>query len=304
MFEYQGRTAVITGAGSGFGLEFARLAQRRGMNLVLADIEQGALDAARQEFEASDTSVLARRVDVSKVEEVEALAAATFERFGVPHLLFNNAGVGCGGLIWEGSLDDWNWVMGVNLWGVVHGVRAFVPAMIEAGRQDASYRGHVVNTASMAGLLNPPNMGVYNVSKEAVVSVSESLFHDLALVGANVGASVLCPYFVPTRIMDAERNRPGPAPALTRSQEIGLETGRKAVRSGKVSAQDVARLTFEGIDEGRFYIYSHPHALGNLKARMSGMLDTGVPPDPFAERPNVRDALREQLLSKTEGVQP
>jgi len=302
MFEYQGRTAVITGAGSGFGLEFARIAQQRGMNLVLADIEQGALDAARQEFEAAGASVLARRVDVSKVEEVDALAAATFERFGAPHLLFNNAGVGCGGLIWEGTLDDWNWVMGVNLWGVVHGVRAFVPAMIEAGRQDASYRGHVVNTASMAGLLNPPNMGVYNVSKEAVVSVSESLFHDLALVGARVGASVLCPYFVPTRIMDAERNRPGPAPALTRSQEIGIETGRKAVRSGKVSAQDVARLTFEGIDEGRFYIYSHPHALGNLQARMSGMLDTGVPPDPFAERPNVRDALREQLLSKPEGV--
>lgn len=191
--------------------------------------------------------------------------------------------------------------MGVNLWGVVHGVRAFVPAMVEAGRQDPSYRGHVVNTASMAGLLNPPNMGVYNVSKEAVVSVSESLYHDLALVGANVGASVLCPYFVPTRIMDAERNRPGPAPELTRSQEIGLETGRKAVRSGKVSAQDVARLTFEGIDEGRFYIYSHPHALGNLKARMAGMLDTGVPPDPFAERPNVRDALREQLLSNNKG---
>jgi NAD(P)-dependent dehydrogenase (short-subunit alcohol dehydrogenase family) len=301
MFEYQGKTAVITGAGSGFGLEFARIAQQRGMNLVLADIEQDALDAACREFESAGTSVMARRVDVSKVEEVEALAAATFERFGAPHLLFNNAGVGCGGLIWEGSLDDWNWVMGVNLWGVVHGVRAFVPAMIEAGRQDASYRGHVVNTASMAGLLNPPNMGVYNVSKEAVVSVSESLFHDLALVGANVGASVLCPYFVPTRIMDAERNRPGPAPTLTRSQEIGLETGRKAVSSGKVSAQDVARLTFEGIDEGRFYIYSHPHALGNLKARMSGMLDTGVPPDPFAERPNVRDALREQLLSKTEG---
>lgn len=301
MFEYQGKTAVITGAASGFGLEFARIAQQRGMNLVLADIEQAALDAAREEFESAGTAVLARRVDVSKVEEVEALAAATFERFGVPHLLFNNAGVGSGGLIWEGSLDDWNWVMGVNLWGVVHGVRAFVPAMVEAGRQDDSYRGHVVNTASMAGLLNPPNMGVYNVSKEAVVSVSESLFHDLALVGANVGASVLCPYFVPTRIMDAERNRPGPAPELTRSQEIGLETGRKAVRSGKVSAQDVARLTFDGIDEGRFYIYSHPHALGNLKARMAGMLDAGVPPDPFAERPNVRDALREQLLSNNKG---
>lgn len=297
MFEYEGRTAVITGAGSGFGLEFARIAHQRGMHLVLADIQQQALDAVQQELEQAGAKVLALRTDVSKQAEVQALADACFKRFGVPHLLFNNAGVGCGGLTWEGSLSDWEWVLGVNTWGVIHGVRAFVPAMIDAGRQDASYRGHVVNTASMAGLLNPPNMGIYNVSKEAVVSVSESLYHDLALVDARVGASVLCPYFVPTQIMDAERNRPGGASQnLSRSQQVGLESGRKAVRSGKVSAVDVARATFAAIDENRFYIYSHPHALGNLRARMTGMLETGNPPDPFAERPNVRDALRAQLL--------
>ncbi len=298
MFEYQGRTAVITGAGSGFGLEFARIAHQRGMNLVLADIQQDALDAARAELEGAGAQVLARRVDVSKADEIQALADATVERFGVPHLLFNNAGVGTGGLVWDGSLDDWNWVLGVNLWGVIHGIRAFVPAMIEAGRKDPSYRGHVVNTASMAGLLNPPNMGVYNVSKEAVVSLSESLYHDLDLVGASVSASVLCPYFVPTGIMDAERNRPGGVPETqTRSQQVGLENGRKAVTAGKVSAADVAQLTFKAIDENRFYIYSHPHAQNNLQARMRGMLETGNPPDPFAERPNVREALREQLLT-------
>lgn len=299
MFEYQGRTAVITGAGSGLGLEFARMAGRRGMNLVLADIEEAALDGARRELEAVGHPVLAVQVDVSRAEEVTALADRCLEQFGVPHLLFNNAGVGTNGLVWDGSVDDWNWVLGVNLWGVIHGIRAFVPAMIQAGRDDASYRGHVVNTASMAGLLNPPNMGIYNVSKEAVVSLSESLYHDLALVGANVGASVLCPYFVPTRIMEAERNRPGPAPVLTRSQQVGQESSRKAVKSGKVSASDVAATTFAGIDEGRFYLYSHPHALGNLKARMDGMLETGNPPDPFAERPHVREALREKLLAET-----
>jgi len=298
MFEYRGRTAVITGAGSGLGREFARMAGRRGMNLVLADIETAALDETRRELEAAGSAVVAVKVDVSKSDEIKALADECFQRFGVPHLLFNNAGVGTNGLVWDGLVEDWNWVLGVNLWGVIHGIRAFVPAMIQAGRDDASYRGHVVNTASMAGLLNPPNMGLYNVSKEAVVSLSESLYHDLALVGASVGASVLCPYFVPTRIMDAERNRPGPAPELTRSQQVGQEASRRAVKSGKVSAAEVAALTFDGIEQGRFYLYSHPHALGNLKARMNGMLESGSPPDPFAERPHVRDALREKLLAE------
>lgn len=295
MFDYQGKTAVITGAGSGFGLEFARLAQRRGMNLVLADIQADALEAARVELEGAGAAVLAQRVDVSEYASVSALARATVERFGVPHLLFNNAGVGGGGLIWEAPLEEWQWVFGVNLWGVIHGIRAFVPAMVEAGGKDPSYRGHVVNTASMAGLLNAPNMGVYNASKEAVISVSETLYQDLDLVGARVGVSVLCPYFVPTRIAESERNRPGAREPLTRSQEVGRDSTKKAVASGKVTARDIARITFDGIDEGRFYLYSHPHALGNVRARMRGILETGVPPDPFAERPQVREGLRAQL---------
>ena len=130
------------------------------------------------------------------------------QRFGAPHLVFNNAGVGSGGLIWENSVADWQWVLGVNLWGVVHGVRLFTPMMLQAAKQDPSYRGHIVNTASMAGLLAAPNMGVYNVSKHAVVALSETLYQDLQLVSHQVGASVLCPYFVPTGISQSHRNRP------------------------------------------------------------------------------------------------
>jgi len=302
MFEYRDKVAVITGAGSGFGREFARIAQARGMHLVLADVQEDALRATEAEMREAGAQVFAHRVDVSDAASMDAFAEAALARFGAPHLLFNNAGVGAGGLVWESTLTDWNWVLGVNLWGVIHGIRTFVPAMVEASRSQSGYRGHVVNTASMAGLLNPPNMGVYNVSKEAVISLSESLYHDLDLIGAPIGASVLCPYFVPTGIMDAERNRPIPVGALTRSQQVGRENSRKAVTSGKVSAEDVGRMTFEAIDEGRFYIYSHPHALGNLEARMSGMLHTGRPPDPFAERPHVRDALRERLLASDEGA--
>lgn len=297
MFDYQGKTAVITGAASGFGLEFAKTAQQRGMNLVLADIEQDALEAAGAALAEAGAQVLTRRVDVSRYDDVAELAQACRERFGEPHLLFNNAGVASGGLIWESSPQEWQWVLGVNLWGVIHGIHAFVPGMLAASRQDPAYRGHIVNTASMAGLVNAPNMGVYNASKEGVISVSETLYHDLDLVEAPIGVSVLCPYFIPTRIADSERNRPDPVGKLTVSQQIDRENSKKAVGSGKMSAQDIARITFDGIDEGRFYLYSHPHALGGVAARMNGILETGVPPDPFAQRPRMRDALREQLRS-------
>lgn len=300
MFEYQGKTAVITGAGSGFGLEFARVAHKRGMNLVLADVQQDALDAARAEFESAGAQVLAQRVDVSKADEVQALADATFARFGVPHLLFNNAGVGFGGLVWEAPLTDWEWVLGVNMWGVIHGIHAFVPAMVQASRKDPAYQGHVVNTASIAGMLNPPSMGVYSASKEAVVSLSESLYRDLDLVGVNVGASVLCPHFVLTGIVDGDRNRPGGRRQQTAAQAAGRARGRQAMAQAKVSAADVAQMTFDAIDEKRFYIYSEPDQLGSLKARMHGMLETGHPPDAFAASPEVRDQMRKHIWAVQE----
>ena len=161
---FKGKTAVLTGAGSGFGLECARIGARLGMNLVLVDVQQDALDKAAAEMQAAGAPVLARKVDVSNAAQMEALAQAVLQRFGAPHLVFNNAGVGSGGLIWENSVRDWEWVLGVNVMGVVHGVRLFTPMMLEAAKKDPAWRGHIVNTASMAGLLNPPNMGVYNVS--------------------------------------------------------------------------------------------------------------------------------------------
>jgi short-subunit dehydrogenase len=178
----------------------------------------------------------------------------------------------------------------------VHGVRAFVPAMLDAARADGAYEGHVVNTASMAGLLNPPNMGVYNVSKHAVVSLSETLHQDLALVTDQVSASVLCPYFVATGISHSERNRPPvPGEPLTRSQQIQQAMIQKAVGAGKVSAAQVAQFVFDALRERRFYIFSHPHALRNVQTRMEDILGVRNPSDPFAERPELGAQLRAAL---------
>ena len=258
MQDFRNRTAVLTGAGSGFGLECARIGARLGMNLVLVDVQQDALDAAAAEMVAAGAPVLARRVDVSRAAEMEALGAAVQERFGAPHLVFNNAGVGAGGLIWETSVKDWEWVLGVNLMGVAHGVRVFTPMMLEAAARDPQYQGHIVNTASMAGLLNPPNMGVYNVSKHAVVSLSETLYQDLALVTDQVSASVLCPFFVPTGINQSARNRPAELQEAdarpTRSQLIGQAMSDKAVGSGKVTAADVAQKVYDAVAARQFYI--------------------------------------------------
>lgn len=294
---WQGRTAVITGAGSGFGLEVASIAAGRGMNLVLVDVQADALERARQEFESLGVAVLAQRVDVSDAEAMDALGAAVQARFGAPHFVFNNAGVASGGLVWESTVADWTWVLGVNLWGVVHGVRVFTPMMLAAAQADPSFQGHIVNTASMAGLLTPPNMGVYNVSKHAVVALSETLYQDLSLVTDQVGASVLCPYFVPTGISQSERNRPGVLSGgqPTRSQLIGQAMSDKAVSSGKVTAAEVAQRVFDAMADGQFYIYSHPKALGNVRTRMQAIVDGVNPPDPFAERPEVGQQLREAL---------
>jgi NAD(P)-dependent dehydrogenase (short-subunit alcohol dehydrogenase family) len=294
MEDFAGRTAVITGGGSGFGREFARIAASLDMNVVLADVQQDALDAVVAELQAGGARVLALKVDVSRADQVEALAAATDAAFGATHLLFNNAGVGSGGLIWETTFRDWEWVLGVNVWGVIHGIRAFVPRMLAAAKADPGYRGHIVNTASMAGLLNAPNMGVYNVSKHAVVSLTETLYQDLALVEAPIGSSVLCPYFVPTGISDSHRNAPSDitGEAATPSKKAQQMMSEKAVGSGKVTAADVATMVFEGIRDDRFYVFSHPHALGNVETRMKDIVRIRNPSDPFAARPDVRSRLR------------
>ncbi len=295
--DFKGKTAVLTGAGSGFGLECARIGARLGMNLVLVDVQQDALDKAAAEMTAMGAQVLARQLDVSSAEAMEQLAADVKARFGAPHFVFNNAGVGAGGLVWENSVADWNWVLGVNLWGVVHGVRLFTPMILEAAKSDPRYEGHIVNTASMAGLLTAPNMGIYNVSKHAVVSLTETLYQDLSLVTDQISASVLCPYFVPTGINQSHRNRPADMPAdqPTPSQLIGQAMSDKAVSSGKVTAAEVAQKVFDAVLAGQFYIYSHPKALGNVQQRMEAIVMGNNPPDPFAARPDVGEQLRAAL---------
>jgi len=295
--DFKGKTAVLTGAGSGFGLECARIGARLGMNLVLVDVQQDALDKAAAELQAAGAQVMAHKVDVSHAAAMEVLASQVKARFGAPHFIFNNAGVGAGGLLWESSVADWEWVLGVNLWGVIHGVRVFTPMMLDAAKADPAYQGHIVNTASMAGLLTPPNMGIYNVSKHAVVALSETLYQDLSLVTEQIGASVLCPYFVPTGINKSERNRPAnlAAEKPTQSQLIGQAMSDKAVGSGKVSAADVAQKVFDAVASGQFYIYSHPQALGNVQQRMEAIVAGQNPPDPFAARPEVGQNLRQAL---------
>jgi len=297
--DFKGKTAVLTGAGSGFGLECARIGAALGMNLVLVDVQQDALDKVAAEMQAAGAQVLARKVDVSNAAQMDALAVAVKARFGAPHLVFNNAGVGAGGLIWESSVKDWEWVLGVNVWGVIHGVRLFTPMMLEAASMDPSYQGHIVNTASMAGLLNPPNMGVYNVSKHAVVSLTETLYQDLVLVTDQISASVLCPFFVATGISESQRNRPVAMSEanveLSKSQLIGKAMTSKAVDSGKVTAAIVAQKVFDAIASNQFYIYSHPKAIGSVQTRLEDILQARNPTDPFAGKPELGVQLKAAL---------
>ena len=299
MHSFQGKTAVLTGAGSGFGLECARIGAASGMNLVLLDVQADALKAAEAEIAATGAQVMSRVMDVSDEAAMNQMAADVKQRFGAPHFVFNNAGVGAGGLVWENTVADWEWVLNVNLWGVVHGVRLFTPMMLEAANADPSYKGHIVNTASMAGLLTAPNMGIYNVSKHAVVALTESLYQDLRLVTEQVSASVLCPYFVPTGISQSHRNRPTDLKAdePTRSQLIGQAMSDKAVNSGKVSAAEVAQKVFDAVRDDQFYIYSHPQALATVEARFKALVAGEQPPDPFELRPQVGEQLRESLRS-------
>ena len=298
MQSFAEKTAVITGAGSGLGREFALLGARLGMRLVLADVQQDALKQTEASAIALGADVLSQVCDVRNGDQVESLAQRAVQRFGSIHLVFNNAGVGAGGLIWESTQHDWEWVLGVNVWGVVHGVRVFTPIMLASEKADPTFQGHIVNTASMAGLLTPPAMGVYNVSKHAVVALTETLYHDLSLIESGLGVSVLCPYFVPTGISQSESVRPSdakPAEPATRSQQLSQAMLEKAVTAGKVSAAEVAQMTFDAIRARQFYIYSHPQALGNVDRRMQDILHARNPSDPYEQAPKLRDQWRAGL---------
>ncbi|WP_322033884.1 SDR family oxidoreductase [Paraburkholderia sp. J76] len=298
MNQFHGKVAVITGAASGFGKAFAAHGAKLGMKLVLADIQQDGLDATASELRAQGATVAALRTDVSVSSQVQALADLAMNTFGEVNLLFNNAGVGAGGLVWENSEKDWEWVLGVNLNSVIHGIRIFTPLMLEAAARDAAYEAHIVNTASMSGLVNAPTMGVYNVSKHAVVSLSETLYHDLALVTDQIHCSVLCPYFVPTGFNQSRRNRPANlanAQTPTRSQQVAQHMSDKAVTSAKISAQEIAQLTYDAVHAADFYIYSHPNAMQPVTSRFDHLIAGRNPGDPYAGRPELRENLARAL---------
>ena len=278
MQELKDKVAVITGGASGLGLAMARRFAREGMKLALADIEEEALRRVEQEFRKASIPVLAIRTDVSRGHDVERLAEKTLATFGAVHVVCNNAGVAPGGAVWESTVADWEWVLGVNVWGVIHGVRVFVPIML---RQDTPC--HVVNTASVAGLLSMPGMGIYCVSKHAVVTLSECLHHDLAERGSKIGVSVLCPAYVPTGIIDSERNRPAllrnPPRARTPEDLEREEQMRHAVQSGRISAEMVAEMVLDAIRQERFYIFTHPRIKPAIQARLEDVLNERNPVD-------------------------
>ncbi|MCX6379797.1 MAG: SDR family NAD(P)-dependent oxidoreductase [Armatimonadetes bacterium] len=276
MKEFTGRVAVITGAASGIGRAIAERCAQEGMKVVLADIEAGALEKAEAALRASGATTLSVITDVSRADSVVNLADRTYEAFGAAHLLFNNAGVGGGGFVWENSLADWEWVLGVNLMGVIHGVRAFVPRMLAQGEE-----AHIVNTASVAGLTSPPGMSAYSVSKHGVVNLSEILHHELTLIGANIKVSALCPGFVKTRILESERNRPnGFAPVQDTSTPSAV---REAIRQGVEAGmppEEVASCVFEAIRQECFYILTHPEYKVAIRQRMEGILNERTPSNP------------------------
>jgi NAD(P)-dependent dehydrogenase (short-subunit alcohol dehydrogenase family) len=277
MKEFSGRVAVVTGAASGIGRGLAERCALEGMKVVLADVDEAALAQAERELKDGGAEVFAVRTDVSKAGDVEALARETLGAFGAAHLLFNNAGVGAGTTVWESTLEDWQWTLGVNLWGVIHGVRTFVPLMLKQGDEC-----HVVNTASMAGLVSGPALGAYKVAKHGVVSLSETLCCELALMKANVGVSVLCPAGVKTRVMECERNRPdelrNASAAESTHPAVAQAEGmlQRLVGSGMPPAQ-VAGAVFDAVREGRFYVLTHADWKPLVRKRMEDILQERNP---------------------------
>jgi NAD(P)-dependent dehydrogenase (short-subunit alcohol dehydrogenase family) len=282
MKEFKDKVAVITGAASGIGRGIAERCAREGMRIVLADIEEEALTQTEQEMKAAGATVLAVLTDVSELSDVKALARKTLDAFGAVHLLCNNAGVVAGTTIWESTINDWKWVLGANLWGVIHGVHVFVPIML--GQDTES---HIVNTASVAGLASYHGSGIYKVTKHGTVTLSETLHHELTQLEAKVRVSVLCPGFVRTRIMGSERNRPGKLQNVPAERELSPEdeatekAWRTALEEGMPPDQ-VADCVFEAIRDERFYILTHPELKPMVRLRMEDILQERNPTDALA----------------------
>jgi NAD(P)-dependent dehydrogenase (short-subunit alcohol dehydrogenase family) len=247
------------------------------MDVALADVVVKDLSSVAEEARALGVRAICCPTDVSKNEEVERLAQKTVDELGAVHVVCNNAGVSPLGAVWENTVDEWRWILGVNLWGVIHGVRVFAPRLLEQGE------GHIVNTASVAGLICPSGSGAYNVTKHAVVALSETLHHDLRERGSRVGVSVLCPAYVPTGIAESERNRPADVrPSQKTSATLAREAMlKKAVASGRLSADDVASAVVDAVKKERFYVLTHPRIKGAIRARLEDLLEERAPRDPL-----------------------
>lgn len=273
MKDFKDKVAVITGAPSGIGKGLAERAAREGMKVVLAGINEANLLKVEQDLKAKGATAISVQTDVSKESDVEALARKTLDAFGSVDLLCNNAGVGGGTTIWESALEDWQWIIGVNLWGVIYGIRIFVPIMLS---QDCEC--YIVNTASATGLRAPPGMGIYSVTKYGVVALSETLYQELGQRNAKIKVSVLCPSWVRTRVMDAERNRPAehqvdnPAKRLS-PQEIEAVWKEIANANTVLTPDQVADRTFEAIWSEQFYILTHSDSIPWFRTRAEDILN-------------------------------
>ena len=280
MQDFKGRVAVVTGAASGIGWGLAERCAREGMKVVLADIEEPALEEAAAKLKATGADVLAVRADVASYESVTALKEATLNAYGGVHLLFNNAGVNVSlttrQRIWDYPLDDWEWIIGVNLKGVIHGIKAFLPVMLEQGTP-----GHVVNTASMAGLIAEGKLIIYAATKAAVIKLSEGLYLQLQQEQAPVGASVLCPAFVSSRLGNAERNRPGVATSPSTGPGGPTTPGSKCSDVPVLTPEQSADGVFRAIREERFYIWTDPLVPRLFEQLSSNILAGKNPESPF-----------------------
>lgn len=271
----QKQVAVITGGASGIGFAMAQAFAHKGMRLVLADIEQAALDRAVTALKAEGTEAIGVKTDVAKWADMSRLADATLDTYGAVHMVCNNAGVSILGPTWEMSLDDWRWVYDVNLWGVVHGIKAFVPVMRRQG-----VAAHLLNTASMAAFGAIGTHTPYCSTKAAVVSISECLYSELQLEGATVGVSCLCPGMVDTQIHRSWRNRPQQDEAWSRreSQDAKWLQESAYVQGAGVAPETVAQRVVAGIEHDDFWIFSTDGALDHVKQRMTPFFDGSNPP--------------------------
>jgi NAD(P)-dependent dehydrogenase (short-subunit alcohol dehydrogenase family) len=275
MKQFRDRVAVVTGAASGIGLALAERFASEGMKVVMADIEGPALTTAADGVRRTAGAVMAVEVDVSRPDHVERLAEETYQAFGAAHVLCNNAGVAVIGAVHEHSLADWHWVINVNLWGVIHGVRAFVPRMLAGGDE-----GHIVNTASMAGLTTSPFMSVYDVTKHGVVALSESMYKEFVVTGAPIGVSVVCPGLINTNIMRSARNRPAElaeeGKAGPMAQTFGQGLADRLATGYPPS--EVAAQVFQGIRDSRFYIVpAQPDVKSYIAVRAQDLLELRNP---------------------------